>query len=92
MKIFASAGFLLFLLSIHAFSQNPNPTATPREDENILKISTTLIQVDVTVTDKEGNVVTNLKPEDFEVYENGKKQDITNFYFRKSADKTTRSR
>ncbi len=83
MRNFACAVFLSFLLSILTFAQNPKPTATPPEtdDENILKISTTLVQVDVTVTDKKGNVVTDLKPEDFEVYENGKKQDITNFSF-----------
>ena len=31
----------------------------------LLKISTSLIQIDVTVTDKKGNVVTDLKAEDF---------------------------
>lgn len=56
-----------------------NPTGTPTDD--VLKISTTLIQADVTVTDKDGKIVTDLKPEDFEVYENGKKQEITNFSF-----------
>ena len=81
MKNFASTVFLLFLLSIFAFAQNPDPAPTPPDDENILKITTTLIQVDVTVTDKKGNVVTDLKPEDFEIYENGKRQEITNFSF-----------
>jgi hypothetical protein len=57
MRNFPFAVFLLFLLSISAFAQNPNPTATPPADEeNILKISTALIQVDVTVTDKKGNI------------------------------------
>lgn len=35
--------------------------------------------VDVVVTDKDGNPVAGLKPADFEVYEEGKKQDITHF-------------
>ena len=47
----------------------------------MVKISTTLIQIDVTVTDKDGKIVTGLKPEDFEVYENNQKQKITNFSF-----------
>ncbi|HXG84855.1 MAG TPA: VWA domain-containing protein [Pyrinomonadaceae bacterium] len=51
-------------------------------------MSTTLIQVDVTVTDKKGNIVTNLKPEDFEVYENGKKQEISNFSFVSTCSET----
>ncbi len=88
MKSFVSTAwlfsFLLFILlfSFSALAQNPEPTATPpSSDDSILKISTTLIQADVTVTDKDGKIVTNLKPEDFEIYENGKKQDITNFSF-----------
>ena len=50
-------------------------TSTP------LKISTNLIQIDVSVTDKNGKVVRNLKPDDFEIYEDGKMQPITNFSF-----------
>ncbi len=83
MKHFSFAGFLAIFLTV-LFSPSltvhaQNPTATPPDD--VLKISTTLIQVDVTVTDKNGKIVTDLKPEDFEVYENDKKQDITNFSF-----------
>lgn len=70
----------LFLLSLTVSAQQPTATP-PSEDNDTLKISTTLIQVDVTVTDKDGKVVTDLKPEDFEVYENGKKQTLTNFSF-----------
>ncbi|CAN5782944.1 hypothetical protein BH20ACI4_BH20ACI4_34170 [soil metagenome] len=73
---------LIFIFSLKVICQNPLPTPPPIVDEtDVIKISTTLIQVDVTVTDKKGNIVTDLKPGDFEVYENGKKQDITNFSF-----------
>lgn len=80
MKRFFFIALLLFLLSVSSFAQNPSATPPVEADEDI-KISTSLIQIDVTVTDKKGNVVKDLKPEDFEVYENGKKQDITNFSF-----------
>ena len=63
-----------------AFGQQPTPTPTPATDE-VVRISTNLIQLDVTVTDRKGNVVRDLKPEDFEVYENGNKEDIFNFSF-----------
>ena len=72
--------FLLLLASFTVFAQQPSGTP-PVEDPDSIKISTTLIQIDVTVTDKDGNIVKDLKPEDFEVYENGKKQPITNFSF-----------
>lgn len=53
----------------------------PADESEVVRINTNLIQLDVTVTDKHGKVVTNLKPEDFEVFVNGKPQPITNFSF-----------
>lgn len=78
--------FLFFLQNLLA--QTPQPTQTPPEDEDVVKISTTLIQMDVVVTDKKGNQITDLKPEDFEIYENGKKQIITNFSYIETSSTT----
>lgn len=74
---------VFFLLALCAFAQTPQPVATPpvREDEDVVKISTALIQLDVVVTDKNGKLVTDLKPEDFEVLENGERQTITNLAY-----------
>ncbi len=79
----------LFLLMVcfglflgNAFSQEINPAPTPPPvDESAIKIPTTLIQVDVSVTDANGRIVEDLKPEDFEVYENGVRQNVTTFSF-----------
>ena len=76
----------LFLsCSITAFSQTPAPTSLPRptplEDNDVVKISTNLIQLDVTVTDSKGKPVSDLRPDEIDIYENGKKQDITNLSF-----------
>jgi VWFA-related protein len=60
------------------------PSATPPDDQ-VVRISTDLIQVDVTVTDKNGKVVQGLGMNDFEVFENGQKQTLSGAYF------TTRS-
>src|SRR5690348_12083267 len=57
------------------------PTSTPPEDQQVVKISTDLIQIDVTVTDKNGKPVSGLGMNDFEVYENGAKQSLTGAYF-----------
>ncbi len=72
--------FLLTIPTIWSFGQNtsaqPSPTP-PVEDSDVVKISTALIQLDVVVTDKNGNLVSDLKPEDFEITENGERQPIT---------------
>ncbi len=81
-KYFLILPVVLFLFSVSIFAQTSNPTPTPApDDEDVVRISTNLIQLDATVTDKKGNVVTDLKPEDFEIYEDGQKQDITNLSF-----------
>ena len=63
---------------VSALSQSPTPT--PVEDD-VVKISTNLIQVDVSVTDKDGRPIGDLRPDEIEIYENGQKQKITNFSF-----------
>lgn len=79
MKKFPVVIFVLLLAALNIFAQNPVPT--PPDDGDIIKITTTLIQIDVGVTDKKGKQITNLKPENFEVLENGKVQKITNFSY-----------
>lgn len=79
MKKFYLVPAFIFLLAIFSLAQNPTPT--PSDDEDVVKITTTLIQIDVAVTDKKGNPIKDLKPEEIEIYENGKKQAISNFSF-----------
>ncbi len=68
------------LFSFPVYSQQPAPKPTP-VDLDVVKISTNLIQLDVTVVDERGRVIKDLRPEEIEIYENGKKQPITNFSF-----------
>lgn len=68
---------LLLTSSLAIYAQTPEPTP-PNDD--VVKISTNLIQIDVTVTDKKGNAITDLKAEDFEIYENGKKTGYKQFF------------
>lgn len=46
----------------------------------IEKIDVSVVNVDVTVTDRAGNPVRGLTREDFEIFEDGRLQPITNFY------------
>lgn len=73
-SIFALLILLLTYLSIRT-------SAHFQEEETAVRISTELVQFDVIVQDKKGNIVKNLKPEDFEIYENKELQEITNFSF-----------
>lgn len=64
-----------------AAGQQPPPPAPPDapEDDSPIRLSVELVQIDVVVTDKDGRVVTDLGPDDFEISENGKTQPISNF-------------
>ena len=72
---------ILVILSGSAFGQQPTPAATPPVNEDTVKITTSLIQLDVVVTDKAGNPVTDLRPEDFKIYQDGKLQTVTNLSY-----------
>lgn len=47
----------------------------------MVRITTNLVQVNAVVTDRTGRQVTDLAPEEFEIYENGKRQAINNFSY-----------
>ena len=53
----------------------------PADDkDDVVRITTNLVQIDAVVT-KNGKPVTNLTAEDFEIYEDGKRQTITSFAY-----------
>ena len=56
----------------------------------MVRITTNLVQVDVVVT-KNGKVVRDLKPSDFELFEDGKRQTITNFLYVSNVPETAPS-
>ncbi|HUS09379.1 MAG TPA: VWA domain-containing protein [Pyrinomonadaceae bacterium] len=60
-------------------SQTPSPSPQKTPNEDVLRVTTNLVQLDVVVTDKEGKQVTDLGPEDFEITEDRDKQQITSF-------------
>jgi VWFA-related protein len=84
---------LLTQLGFSALAQQPTPT--PRspeqrpasqdiqkpESDEVVRITTNLVQVDAVVTDSHGKVVTDLKPEEIKILEDGRQQKITNFSY-----------
>ena len=59
-------------------SQTTRPVAKPQQ-EDTLSVNVNLVDLLYTVADKKGKFITNLKKEDFKVYEDDKTQAITNF-------------
>ncbi len=68
---------LALLLAASVFAQT-KPQQKPPEDE-ILRIETELVQIEITVTDKQGKVIKDLKQSDFELKADGKPQEIGYF-------------
>jgi VWFA-related protein len=60
-------------------SQEQKSKEQKPQTEPMLRIETDLVQIDVVVADKAGKLVRDLRREDFELYEDGKKQQITHF-------------
>ena len=52
-----------FISAVLGQVSQPSPTPTPNDDD-VVKITTSLIQVDVTVTDGKGNIIRDLKPDE----------------------------
>jgi VWFA-related protein len=78
MKSKALTFLTIFILSTAGFSQSGKQKPG---DEQTIRISTELVQLDVAVTDKSGQAVRGLTRNDFELYEGGKKQLISFFEF-----------
>jgi VWFA-related protein len=59
------------------------PAAQPDEPRDIdaVKITTNLVQIDAVVTDRRGRHITDLRPEEIEMFEDGKQQKITDFSY-----------
>ncbi|MDQ1557389.1 MAG: hypothetical protein QOD32_449 [Pyrinomonadaceae bacterium] len=61
---------------------SPSPSQSPVvDDDDVVRITTNLVQLDVVVTDKDGRQATDLTAEDFEIREDGRPQPITNFSY-----------
>ncbi len=79
--------FALLLLSApraqQAPAQTPAPAQAPpanqQEPRPVIRRGVSYVSVDVIVTDSKGNPVLDLKPEDFEVTEEGKPQKVESF-------------
>ena len=79
MKRLFTTGLTTILLFSISLAQTPVPSTPPQQDplpDDVVRISTSLVQTDLVVTDKDGKAITDLKLDEFKVTENGKRQDV----------------
>ncbi|HEV7889764.1 MAG TPA: VWA domain-containing protein [Pyrinomonadaceae bacterium] len=94
MKKRLSLALAILLAQLQALAQTPTqqqqPAQTPpsqqRQEVNpyedeVVRITTNLVQFDAVVTDKQGRLVTDLRPEEFEVTVDGKRREVSNFSY-----------
>ena len=75
--VFALAGMLVIRPMSGPSSAQDKQTA--KQGSDAIKVRVRLIPVDVVATDGSGRPVANLKEEDFQVFENGREQEIRHF-------------
>src|SRR5437870_201389 len=82
-KISAAACLRLLLTSaillFPAPTQSQDKKPTSSDDQDVIKVTSNLVSLDVIVKDKKGKPITDLKAEDFTVFENGVPQKVEFF-------------
>src|SRR3954462_10612413 len=78
---------IVAVIAVAATATSIAPLAQQPQAPSVFRSRLNLISVDVIVRDKSGAVVRNLTASDFEVREDGRSQDITNFSFEEITDK-----
>jgi VWFA-related protein len=71
--------FAIFLAAIPVQSQQQKEPSKGADQDEVVRISANLVNVDVMVKDKKGKAITDLKAEDFTLSENGVRQNIEFF-------------
>src|SRR6185503_3647356 len=63
-----------------SFGQGQDPSQKP-SDGDVVRITTNLVQVDAVITDKSGKPITDLKPDELQLFEDNRTQKITHFSY-----------
>ncbi len=93
MRRFLTSTLLCAQIFYFAFAQQPQPAppiprakaptqqTEQKDDVDVVKITTNLVQIDAVVTDLKGQKITDLKPDEVEMVQDGERQKITNFSY-----------
>jgi VWFA-related protein len=84
MSALPNRGFPAFLLALlfatNSFTQQQTPNQA-RPDDDVVRITSNLVQVDAVITDDKGHRVTDLKPSEVQIFEDNRSQKITHFSY-----------
>ncbi|MDX6385664.1 MAG: hypothetical protein QOK48_3237 [Blastocatellia bacterium] len=75
LNLLVTSAFLLTAIPV----RTQDKKQTKGDDDDVIKVTSNLVSLDVIVKDKKGKLLTDLKPEDFAVSENGVPQKIAFF-------------
>src|SRR2546421_5357593 len=75
LTLLVTCAVLLAAIPIHSQNKKPNKS----DDQDVIKVTSNLVSLDVIVKDKKGRPITDLKAQDFTVTENGVPQKIEFF-------------
>jgi len=73
-----TVALLVWLMVGNLLAQQPKK---PSQPGYVVRVSTEIVLVNVVARDKQGNLIRDLKKEDFTVYEDGQKQQLSSFDF-----------
>jgi VWFA-related protein len=71
----------IFVAVLFASGQQPPAAPDSQHHQAVFTVTSTLVQVDAVVTDSKGRHITDLKAEDFQLFEDGKLQKLTHFSY-----------
>ena len=80
-RIFLPSVLFLFLVlaTFPEYAQNPKTNEVPIDQDDVIKVSTTLVTVPVSVMDRNGRFITDLDKQQFHIFEDGVEQEIAFF-------------
>lgn len=70
---------LCFIVSSSQLAQESKTRSQPLDEEEVVRVETNLVSIPVSVRDRKGHFITDLRREDFLIFENGMRQEIAHF-------------
>jgi VWFA-related protein len=78
-RLAAISALVLFAALLGEAQQPPQAAQPPGDDQTVIRVDVDLVNILFTVRTKKGQLVPDLEKNDFELYEDGKKQEIQRF-------------